>query len=227
MISSEYVTPTGSRTTSTSSRTSDSILNLLLIQKISISPLSSFLTFEQMPTLPKSPVLNAIAEILLQADQATRSQNPCKASRLQRFSSTISVNGLSSPHSNAFYSSSSESITKPHACPVTPQMVSHSDSTSLLRFSFVDPFLAREISQSTRRRFCFNISTRTFLPPHSFLTSTTSPSPLTTGVMRLKRFSMPPVPRSRTSGHLATRSRTTSCPPSGIRIGGIPYVRLN
>lgn len=180
-----------------------------------------------MPTLPKSPVLNAIADLLLQAEQATRSQNPCKASRLQRFSSTISVNGLSSPHSSSFYSSSSESITRPHACPVTPQMVSHPDSTSLFRFSFVDPFLAHDFSPSMPRRFCFIISTRTSLLTPSSSTSTTSPFPFTKGVTRLKRFSMPPVPRSRTSGHLATRSQTTSCLPSGIRIGGIPYVRLN
>ncbi|KAF9645750.1 hypothetical protein BDM02DRAFT_415386 [Thelephora ganbajun] len=88
-----------------------------------------------MLTLPKSPALNAIAELLYQADQATRSQNPCKPSRLQRFSTTISANGLSSSHSSTFYSSSSESITKPHACPVTPQMSKH---TKVLLLQYLD-----------------------------------------------------------------------------------------
>ena len=177
-------------------------------------------------TPSKSPALNAIAEILLQFDQATRSQNPCKTSRLQRFSSTISVNGLSSPNSTAFYSSSSESITKPHACPVTPQMVSNTRSTSLLRFSFVDPeILAHVISRNTRKLFYSNILTRTFLLLRSLSTSQASPSLLTKRVTHLTRFSKPPVPRSRTSGHLGTRSPTTSCPPSTARIDGIPYVK--
>jgi len=180
-----------------------------------------------MPTLPKSPALNAIAEILLQADQASRSQNPCKPSRLQRFSSTISVNGLSSPHSSAFYSSSSESITKPHACPVTPQMVSKPCSTSLLRFSSVDPSLAHDISRNTRKHFYSIISTRTSLPLLSLLTLPTSPCPLTKRVTHLTRFSKPPVQHSRTSGHSVTRLQTTSSPPSETRIGGILHVRLN
>jgi len=117
------------------------VLNLRFIRKIfqSSSPPRSSHSPSKMPTLPKSPALTAIAEIILQADQATRSQSPCKPSRLQRFSSTISGNGLSSPHSPCFYSSSSESINKPHACPVTPQLVSTTDSTSLLRFPLVDP----------------------------------------------------------------------------------------
>lgn len=179
-----------------------------------------------MPTLPKSPSLSAIAEILFQVDQATRSQNPCRPSRLQRFSSTISVNGLSSPHSSAFYSSSSESITKPHACPVTPQMVSRTDSTLLL-FSFFNPTHVHDISRSTQKHFCSSTSTRTSPQPHNFLTLPISPSPLTTRVTHLTRFSNSPVSRLRTSGHLATRSPTTCCPPSATRIDGIPRVRLN
>ena len=84
------------------------------------SPLSS----PKMPSLPKSPSLSAVAELLYLHDQASRSQSPCRPSRLQRFGSTISPNGISSPHHSGFYSSSSESLDKPHACPVTPQMVS-------------------------------------------------------------------------------------------------------
>ena len=163
-----------------------------------------------MPTLMKSPALNAIAEILFQADQASRFQNPCKPSRLQRFSSTISVNGLSSPHSSAFYSSSSESIDKPHVCPVTPQMVSKPDSTSLLRFAFVNPSLAYDISRNIRKRFCSIISTRASPLLLSSSMSPTSLSQLTKRVTHLKRFLKQPAQHSRTSGHSVTRLQTTS-----------------
>lgn len=180
----------------------------------------------QMLTLPKSPALNAIAEILFQADHASRSQSPCKPSRLQRFSTTISPNGLSSPHTSAFYSSSSESVTKPHVCPVTPQMVSRIDP-ALLRFSFADPSLVHDISRNTQKRFCSIISTRTSRPPPSFSTSPTSPSPLTKRVTHLTRSSKPTVQHLRTSGHSVTRSPTTSCPSSETRIDEMPRVRLN
>lgn len=146
-----------------------------------------------MLTLPKTHALGAIADLLYQADQATHSQYPCRPSRLQRFGSTISANGLSSPQPSAFYSSSSESLNKPHPCPVTPQVVSNPTPLLYSAFSFTNRSFARDISQSMPKYCCFNTWTRTSLPPHSFLTSTTSPFPLTRKLTHFTRLSKPPV----------------------------------